>query len=813
MLKSTNKIILLIMFILSTVTIYLCVKYLKTAYTILPQIQLTVNNMFFNYKIVIFVIEMAWLFSLYILRKKYEGLKLPFIITIVTFNLIYIIWRIKYTIPTNTTVGMTLGIILIISELIGFFQSAIYILMFYKPYKLEERKMSDLKELPTIDILIMTFNEPAFILQKTIAGALNIEYPSNLYNIYVCDDGNRDEINKLANFFNVNYISRDNNDFAKAGNINNALSNHCKGELFSVLDADMIPKPNYLQKMVGYFKSNDVGFVQSPQVFYNPDPFQYNLNLDNKIPNEQDFFMREIQAGRARYNALFHVGTNALFSRKAVDDIGGIPTGSVTEDMATGMLLQAKKYKSIFVNEVLAVGLSAEYYKDFAKQRKRWCRGNIQVSKKWNPLTMKGLTTMQRLLYFSGILYWYSSISKLIYILCPIIFLLTGVLIIKTNTLQLFQFFVPSFVAYILMFKSYSSKYRTLFFTHIYESATAVFLAFDSLSELLFSKELKFNVTLKGNTKKNIFVSWNLLIPQFILFILTILGFGISLNKFISTNSTGLRQSLIINISWAIYNIIGIILIMMLSLEKPRYKKSERKKIDYRSSIMLENSQNINCVVNEISDTGIKITIGINRINNFDIGDIIKVKIDKIDVYCRVVRYQDNYFGCRFVNLSKEQYLNIIRFIYADENGYYNAFDKQHSYKELSSGEVTVIEKFSQENIFIDNKSILEINGANHSQTIKELNNIDIVKDINLKSKKTNVVSNIITNTLNNQVNNTLSNERNNKLSTHGKYSNLSIDDMLKNVLKLDEYQIIIIKIYNELQEIQKQIKKSNDIL
>ena len=132
--KSINKIILLIMFILSTITIYLCVNYLKTAYTMLPQIQHIVNNMFLNYKIIIFVIEMAWLFSLYNLIKKYDGLKFPFIITIVAFNLIYIIWRIKYTIPTNTRVGMTLGIILIICELIGFFQSAIYILLFYKPY-------------------------------------------------------------------------------------------------------------------------------------------------------------------------------------------------------------------------------------------------------------------------------------------------------------------------------------------------------------------------------------------------------------------------------------------------------------------------------------------------------------------------------------------------------------------------------------------------------------------------------------------------------------------------------------------------------
>nr|WP_281419356.1 PilZ domain-containing protein [Clostridium psychrophilum] len=241
----------------------------------------------------------------------------------------------------------------------------------------------------------------------------------------------------------------------------------------------------------------------------------------------------------------------------------------------------------------------------------------------------------------------------------------------------------------------------------------------------------------------------------------------------------------------------------MLALEKPRFKKSERKKVNYRSSIMLENAQNINCVIDDISDTGVKITVGVNRINNFDLGDIIKVKIDKSDAYCRILRYQDNYFGCRFVHLSTEQYLNIIRFIYTDENGYYNVEDKQHSYKELSSGESTVLEELSEENIFID-KCILEINVPNQSQTIKKLDNIETVPDTGLQPIKTNDVSNTI--------NNNISNEGNNKLSTDVKYYNLSMDDMLKNVLKLNEDQIIIMKLYNELQEMHKQIEKSKDI-
>ncbi|WP_317760077.1 glycosyltransferase family 2 protein [Liquorilactobacillus mali] len=81
--------------------------------------------------------------------------------------------------------------------------------------------------------------------------------------------------------------------------------------------------------------------------------------------------------------------------------------------MATGMLLQAKGWKTGFVNENLAIGLAPETFQDLIKQRDRWGRGNIQVAKKWNPLFLKGLTSMQKLLYIDGINYWFFGIRKI----------------------------------------------------------------------------------------------------------------------------------------------------------------------------------------------------------------------------------------------------------------------------------------------------------------------------------------------------------------------------------------------------------------
>ncbi len=100
--------------------------------------------------------------------------------------------------------------------------------------------------------------------------------------------------------------------------------------------------------------------------------------------------MRKLEEGKDRYNATMYIGSNALFRRTSIEEIGGFATGVITEDMATGMILQKHKQKSVFINETLAVGLSPETFADLLKKLDRWCRGNIQAVRKWNPLKVKG---------------------------------------------------------------------------------------------------------------------------------------------------------------------------------------------------------------------------------------------------------------------------------------------------------------------------------------------------------------------------------------------------------------------------------------
>ncbi|MEA3422374.1 MAG: glycosyltransferase, partial [Bacillota bacterium] len=225
---------------------------------------------------------------------------------------LYIIWRIFFTLPNISTIDFIFAFLLIFFETISLGQNLVLRLLFskHKPMILERTKL--FKEKPTIDIIISTYNETPEILERTIVGCLNIIYPKNKLNIYLGDDGKRSSIKNLCSKYQINYITRDDNKNAKAGNINNVLKT-ANGEFVLLLDADMIPKDSIITAMLDYFEDESTGFVQSPQVFYNLDPFQYNLGIGLNIPNEQDFFMRTMQEKRAIFNSVLHVGTNALF--------------------------------------------------------------------------------------------------------------------------------------------------------------------------------------------------------------------------------------------------------------------------------------------------------------------------------------------------------------------------------------------------------------------------------------------------------------------------------------------------------------------
>lgn len=605
--------------------------------------------------------------------------KQSLIMTVTVVCFVYLMWRLTVIPVHDGYLSFILAVILYIAELLGvlaFFN--FQYLFFNKSNNDNSKSYGQNKSYDfTVDVLICTYNEPLDLLEMTIAAATNLEYPKDKLNIYILDDGKRKELEILCQNYGINYLSRDSREGAKAGNINNALTK-IKGDLFAVLDADMIPKKDFLIKTVGYFSNENLAFVQTPQVYYNQDMYQYNLMKKN-LPNEQDFFMRHIQEARASKNATLHVGTNAVFNRQHVLSIGGYPTDSITEDMAVGMLLQGQGFDSLFVNEELVMGLSATTFIELVKQRDRWCRGNIQVLKHYMPLFNSGLSLGQKIAYLDGGIYWFANIQKMIYIIFPLLYLLTNITMLDCSINSLLCIYLPYAIGQLIIFNVLSSKSRSLKWAHIYEVAMAPHLCISIFKELLNLK-IKFNVTAKDTILNKKTFQYQIVISHIFIAILTIIAWILATYRFL--NGMNNTTAYLLNIFWSIYNFYAIIIALKVAWQKPILRKMERVLINQKQNVeVIEDHNLITGRLIDISGTGLKMELdGIIKIEKLQ---IIKFILNKQVFSGQVMRVNNNIIALRYNQLSPKQ-MQMIMNIFTENMQAYYVMDLDEKVREQS---------------------------------------------------------------------------------------------------------------------------------
>ncbi|AFY31428.1 glycosyltransferase family 2 protein [Calothrix sp. PCC 7507] len=365
---------------------------------------------------------------------------------------------------------------------------------------------------------------------------------------------------------------------AKAGNLNYAIfSGETSGQFILTLDADHIPKPQFLKRVLPYFytynlfagkyEPNRIAFVQTPQDFYNippGDPFGHQAHL----------FYGPLQQGKDGMNAAFYTGTDAILRRDALINVGlqyfsdeyakdatrldefqlvgGVSSNSITEDMNTAMRLHGAGWKSVYHHELLAEGLAPDDLKSTLKQRLRWAQGTIQVLLRENPLTKPGLTFWQRLHYFKTMYSYFSGFATLIFISCPIIYFFTDIVPVKTYGPDFALHFFPAFIINRLTFitATWGIPAREVWRAEQY--AIALFPLFiQAVLGVFVGGNLKFQVTPK---KRQSGIFLQLVWPQLLIFALTILGILWSLYRFATGNLNSPWVHLL-NGAWAIYNL------------------------------------------------------------------------------------------------------------------------------------------------------------------------------------------------------------------------------------------------------------------
>lgn len=548
-----------------------------------------------------------------------------FLITAILMT-VYLLWRIFFTLPLHEGIlQMIFGIMLIVAETVTVFTT---FELYYRKIKSDNFKLDfpkiDEEDYPDIDVFIATHNESCDLLYKTANACTYMDYPDlSKVHIYFCDDGNRQEVADLAKKLHIGYLGLADNKEAKSGNLNNALAK-TNSPLIATFDADMIPRHTFLMKTVPYFllpyyikedgkwrkrvkeeidPDYHIGLIQTPQSFYNPDLFQHNLYAENTIPNEQDFFSKEVNIMRNSANAIAYTGSNTVISRKAMEDIGGFPTKTITEDFETSVRIQKKGYITYATSEVQAAGLSTTDVPSMIKQRTRWARGVIQSIQNTNAIFTHELPIGARMTYLSAYLYWWSFLNRLIFILSPILFALFDFQVVNTDFVSLLIYWLPGYTFYSLSMRYLSSNIRNQRWSQVIDTILAPYLVIPVILETLHIRQTKFKVTSKKkeiNRKKNFYYA----LPHFILLVLSLCA----IIRFVKGKyGWALIYSSII-IFWLVYNLVAIIYSIFFMIGRPSPRRSERIKANAYVQVHYRDHC-IEGITNDVSDFGISFIV------------------------------------------------------------------------------------------------------------------------------------------------------------------------------------------------------------
>jgi cellulose synthase (UDP-forming) len=525
----------------------------------------------------------------------------------------YMAWRVFSSLPEmGFTLDYAVGIIFVSVEMLSMVSTTLSLCFLTRIRNRTPDVEANLPWLasqpaPQVDVLICTYNEERLILEQTIVGGMSLTYPN--FRVWVCDDGRREWLRRLCEEHGCGYITRNDNSHAKAGNINNALVYLCDlgspPEFISILDADFVPRPDFLTRAMALMRDPSVGIVQTPQHFVNMDPIQGNLALNGVWPDEQRYFFDVLMASKDAWGAAFCCGTSSVIRFNPLMRIGGFPTDSVTEDYLVTLRLREVGYQTIYLNEQLSLGLAPEGLKEYVTQRSRWCLGFVQICRgKSGPLRRNRLSFVDRIILSETFLYWSATHAfRLLALIIPIAYLLFGIQAVHASVADALSNFLPYFIIQMSIMGWVTSARVVPIMVDVSQLIGAHTILRAVVAGLLKPVGQKFKVTAKGGNRDVLFVEWTLMRVLLVYLVLTIVAVFAA---FIWNGGWSLEESSSIALFWSWYNILILTLTCLVCIEQPRKRKAERLRSGERVGVCGNRKIEWQPIL-DISTTGLRI--------------------------------------------------------------------------------------------------------------------------------------------------------------------------------------------------------------
>ena len=365
---------------------------------------------------------------------------------------------------------------------VGYFLEIYHLLRHRKGFVGSADGSLPLETYPPVAIIVSSYEEPLEVVEDTVISFYNLTYPNK--HIYFLDDTRYDltgqdpekmkayrrSIDDMCQRIGVNLFRRKWRG-AKAGMINDFLE-FVEGrsregfrfytysgqkpedkELYIVVfDADQNPLPGFLESLVSTMEANPkLAFIQTPQYYTN---FESN-RIAKASGLQQAVFYEYICEGKSLNDAMFCCGTNVIFRRRALMDVGGFDEASVTEDFATSLKFHLKGWRSAYMGKVLAFGMGPEDLGGYFKQQFRWALGTVGLFRKVLGFCLRNprqLALVKWWEYFLSSTHYFIGLVFLILVSCPLLYLFFNVPSYFAKPEIYALFFIPYFVLTITIF-------------------------------------------------------------------------------------------------------------------------------------------------------------------------------------------------------------------------------------------------------------------------------------------------------------------------------------------------------------------------
>ncbi|MBO9197903.1 UDP-forming cellulose synthase catalytic subunit [Rhizobium sp. 16-449-1b] len=432
----------------------------------------------------------------------------------------YVYWRTTSTLPpVNQPENFIPGLLLYLAEMYSVAMLALSLFIVATPLPPRPSRVGKLQRFPHVDVFVPTYNEDSHLLANTLSAAKAMDYPADKLTVWLLDDGGtvqkrnsnklleaqaavarHNELKQLCEEIGVRYLTRERNEHAKAGNLNNGMQ-HSTGELIAVFDADHAPARDFLLETVGYFDDDPKLFlVQTPHFFINPDPLERNLRTFDNMPSENEMFYGIIQRGLDKWNAAFFCGSAAVLSRKALESQNGFSGISITEDCETALALHGSGWNSIYVDKPLIAGLQPATFASFIGQRSRWAQGMMQILRFRFPLLKRGLTIPQRFCYMSSTLFWLFPFPRTVFLFAPLCYLFFDLEIFTASGGEFLAYTLAYMLVNLIMQNYLYGSFRWPWISELYEYVQTVHLLPAVISVMLNPRKPTFKVTAKDES-------------------------------------------------------------------------------------------------------------------------------------------------------------------------------------------------------------------------------------------------------------------------------------------------------------------------